>query len=70
MEIVKQTLKLTEDEPIKRRDYVGYLEAARNKYQMEVKPGSSRDMPSESAVGLSFAPIKYYAVSCIKRKGR
>jgi hypothetical protein len=70
MEIVKQTLKLTEDEPNKRRDYVVHLEAARDRYQMEVRPTSKRDMPSVTATAMNFAPSNDYKVGRVKRKGR
>jgi hypothetical protein len=70
IDVVKQTLKLTEESPSLRREYLEYLEEARDKYQLEVLPASSRNRQSPQIDEISFPPSTHYAVQRVKRKGR
>ena len=70
IDVVKQTLKLTEESPSLRREYLEYLEEARDKYQLEVLPASSRNRHSRTENEISFPPSTDYAVERVKRKGR
>jgi len=70
IDVVKQTLKLTKEVPSLRREYLEYLEAARDKYQMEVMPASSRVLPTLTAEEMSFPTRINYTVERVRRKGR
>jgi hypothetical protein len=68
MDIVKSTLKLTEDSPSLRKEYLEYLEEAHNNYLVRVVP--KKKTKGTQITSTSFPPSTVYKVDTVRRKGR
>ena len=73
MHIVKETLKLTEDSPQKRKVYIEYLQRHLEKCHLEtgtIRPSQRGGEDDNQEESFLFPNSENYTVSRIKRKGR